>query len=316
MPLEPRLKYLVALATRMERSAVVDEIPVAVGRSKDARRTDLLIGLVVKPGPKSVTATHHQIPVEGGSIVLRLYRAGPGRLPLHVHIHGGGWVTGNLEMGDRRCRALARDAGCVVASVDYRLAPEHQYPGQGEDCYAALLWLVEHAGELDIDADRISVGGESAGGNLAAVVALMARDRQGPKLVLQVLDIPVTDCTTSHPSYTRYGTGYLLTAESMRGFVRDYIADPERITEAYASPLLAEDLSGLPPALVTTAQFDPLVDEGRAYADRLKEAGVPTTYLEMPGHIHASFMMTRLLASSEAYYQEVVKAMKAAYQPA
>jgi acetyl esterase len=316
MPLEPRLKYLVALAKRLDRSAALAETPIAVVRAKDARQTDLLIGLVVKPGPKSVTATHHQIPVDGGSIVLRVYRPGPGRLPLHVHIHGGGWVTGNLEMGDRRCRALARDANCVVASVDYRLAPEHQYPGPGEDCYAALLWLVEQADELNIDAGAISVGGESAGGNLAAVVALMARDRQGPKLVLQILDIPVTDCTTSQHSYSRYGTGYLLTAEAMRGFVRDYIADPERITEPYASPLFAEDLSGLPPALVTTAQFDPLVDEGRAYADRLKESGVPTTYLEMPGHIHASFMMTRLLASSEAYYQNVVKAMKATYRPA
>jgi acetyl esterase len=312
MPLEPRLKALLAIGNRLPIPS--PDAPVAVLRAKGSRQTELLIGLVVKPGPKSVTATHHQIPVQGGSIVLRLYRSGPGQLPLHVHIHGGGWVSGDLEMGDRRCRALARDAGCVVASVDYRLAPESQYPGPPEDCYAALLWLVEHADELNIDVSRISVGGESAGGNLAAVVALMARDRQGPKLVLQILDIPCTDLTTSQPSYARFGTGYLLTAEGMRGFVRNYIADPARITEPYASPLHADDLSGLPPALVTTAEYDPLVDEGLLYADRLKEAGVPTTYREMPGHIHASFMMTRLLASSQAYYQNVVQAMKDAYR--
>jgi len=312
MPLEPRLKPLLALANRLNTTT---ELPVAIVRAKQTRQASQLIRFLMLPGPKSVAVSHHMVPVQGGSIVLRIYRAGPGRLPLHLHIHGGGWVAGTLEEGDARCRALARDVGCMVASVDYRLAPESQYPGPPEDCYAALLWVVEHADDLNIDSESISVGGESAGGNLAAVVALMARDRNGPPLVLQLLDIPVTDLTTSQPSYTRLGTGYLLTAVGMRSFVADYVADPSRVTEPYASPLHAADLSGLPPALVCTAEFDPLLDEGRLYADRLREAGVATTYRELPGHIHASFMFTRLLASARAYYQDAVTALKDAHRP-
>jgi acetyl esterase len=255
------------------------------------------------------------VPVDGGEIAVRVYEpGGDGPFPCHVYFHGGGFWLGNLEMSDASCRATAVDAGCVVASVDYRLAPEATFPVPAEDCFTALRWVVDHAAELHVDAGRVSVGGASAGGNLAAVVALMARDRGGPDLVLQVLEIPVTDLTMSQESVRSNGVGYLLTTTSIEQYTSYYLADPADATNPYASPLLAPDLTNLPPAVVMTAELDPLRDEGEAYARRLAEAGVPVEATRWDGQFHGSQTMGKLIPDEvAAYHAAIVAALRKAY---
>ncbi len=217
------------------------------------------------------------VPGPAGSLPVRLYHPSPGsRLPLVVYFHGGGWVIGDIEVVDKPCRTLANAAGCIVASVNYRLSPETKFPGPVEDCYAATRWLADNAGAAGADGQFIAVAGDSAGGNLAAAVSLMARDRGGPTLSYQVLVYPVTApaAGTTFASYRDNAEGYLLTRASMEWFWDHYLASPDDDKNPYASPLHAPDLGGLPPAMVITAEFDPLRDEGRAYAHRLREAGV------------------------------------------
>ena len=254
-----------------------------------------------------------RVPVTDGEITVRVYTpAGTGPFPAHVYIHGGGFWLGTLEHFDGACRSIANAAECVVAAVDYRLAPEHKFPIAPEDCYAALEWVAREAATLNVDPARISVGGASAGGNLAAVVALMARDRGGPPLVLQVLDIPVTDLTMSQPSITENGEGYMLTKEGCAQYVSYYLDDPTDATHPYASPFFADDLRDLPPALVTTAEFDPLRDEGEAYAERLRAAGVPTDFKRMDGHIHGSMGFTSLMPSAVEQHRRTIAAIRTA----
>lgn len=314
MPLEPRLRPLVALGNKMP--APDDSVSYGERRAAAARQFQRFHWAVLRPGPKVASVTNEFVPVDGGRITVRLYRPfGGGVLPLHVFIHGGGWCTGTLDERDCRCRALAADAHCVVASVEYRLAPECQYPTAPEDCYAALCWLVAHADRLGVNPAAVTVGGESAGGNLAAVAALMARDRNGPELRLQMLDVPGTDLTMSQPSVRQLGEGYLLTRHEMEHFIANYLPDPSAATEPYASPLLAPDLSGLPPAHVMTAEFDPLRDEGAAYAERLREAGVAVEEVRLAGHIHPSFAFTQLLQSARDYHGVCVAALRRAVDP-
>ncbi len=266
-------------------------------------------------GPEVASVVDHTVAVDGGEITVRVYTpAGDAPLPAHLYIHGGGFWIGTLDHFDVNCRATAVGAGCVVASVDYRLAPEFHFPTAPEDCYAALRWLVDHAGELGVDPSRISVGGGSAGGNLAAVVALMARDRGGPPLVFEVLEIPVTDLTMSQPSVAENAEGYVLTREAMDQYVGYYLGESGDPKDPYASPLLAGDLSGLPPALVMTMEFDPLRDEGEAYGRRLQEAGVPTTVRRWDGQIHGSASFAQLVPDVATEYREMVNAaLRAAY---
>ena len=213
------------------------------------------------------------VPGPAGEIPVRIYRPeGAAPLPALVHFHGGGWVIGSLDGADITCRALANASGCVVVSVDYRLAPEHRFPAAPQDCYAAARWVAEHAGELGIDPARVGVSGDSAGGNLATVVALMAREKGGPPLAFQLLVYPVTDCDFTSASYEANADGYFLTRDWMTWFWDHYIPDVSQRSDPRASPLRVKDLSGLPPALVITAEFDPLRDEGEAYAERLREA--------------------------------------------
>jgi acetyl esterase len=200
-------------------------------------------------------------------------------------------VIGSLETHDGSCRDLANRIGCVVVSVDYRLAPEARYPAAAEDCYAATKWVAENAKALGVDASRIGIGGDSAGGNLTAVVALMARDRRGPALRHQLLIYPVTDADFSRPSYRENAEGYLLTARAMEWFWGHYVPDAAQRQDPYAAPLRAKDLSGLPPAFVLTAEYDPLRDEGEAFAARLQQAGVPTRLQRYDGAIHGFFAM-------------------------
>jgi acetyl esterase len=224
-----------------------------------------------------------------GPIGIRIYTPeGPGPFPLHVHYHGGGWVIGDLDTHDRDCRTLAREAGCIVVAVDYRLAPEHPFPAAPEDCYAATCWAADHAESLGARSGAITVGGDSAGGNLAAVVCLMAKARGGPHIALQLLIYPVTDHDFTLPSYTENGEGYLLTLETMQWFW-DLYCPLEQRDDWRACPSKAASLEGLPEAVIMTAQYDPLRDEGHAYGDALKAAGVPVTVKCFDGMIHSFF---------------------------
>ena len=234
-----------------------------------------------------------------GPIPLRVYRpAGvPASTPLAVLVffHGGGWVIGDLETHDVLCRQLTAGSGVSVVSVDYRLAPEHKFPAAVDDAWAATRWVVAHAGELAVDASRLAVGGDSAGGNLAAVVALLARDKGAPAIAVQVLIYPVTDLVGETRSYRDFAEGYLLTREGMRWFIAHYLTAEAEAADWRASPLRAQSLAGLPPALIVTAGFDPLRDEGEAYAERLRDAGVRVDSVCYGGMIHGFVPMGRLL---------------------
>jgi acetyl esterase len=234
------------------------------------------------------------VPGPAGKLPVRLYHPAPGKdLPLVVYFHGGGWVIGDIEVVDKPCRALANAARCVVASVNYRLSPETQFPGPAEDCYDATSWLAENASEIGADRRFVAVAGDSAGGNLAAVVALMARDRGGPALAYQLLIYPVTTTArdSEFVSYVDNADGYLLTRASMVWFWDHYLASAEDGKNPYAAPLRAPDLSRLPPAMIVTAEFDPLRDEGQAYARRLQQAGVAVKVSHYEGMIHGFFWM-------------------------
>jgi acetyl esterase len=227
------------------------------------------------------------LPGGEGPIPVRVYTPAEAAAPTPavVYFHGGGWVIGSLDTHDGLCRALANRARAVVVSVDYRLAPESPFPAAPEDCYAAVGWVAAHGHEIGVDGGRIAVAGDSAGGNLAAVVSLMARDRGGPQLRHQALIYPVTDHDFERPSYRQNADGYLLTRAGMQWFW-DHYAPTSRRSDAYVSPLRAEKLVGLPPATLVTAEFDPLRDEGEAYAARLSEAGVPVESVRYDGMIH------------------------------
>jgi len=253
------------------------------------------------------------IPGPGGEIPIRIYKPeGPGPLPALLYFHGGGWVIGSIETHDASCRELAAKAGCAVVSVEYRLAPEHRYPAAAEDCYAATCWLAEQGSAVGIDPERLAAGGDSAGGNLTAVVAQMARDRGGPQLRLQLLLYPVTDTDFERPSYVENGEGYLLEAVAMKWFFDHYAPEPGQRREAYCSPLRATDLAGLPPALVITAEFDPLRDEGEAYADGLKAAGVPTTQTRYDGMTHGFFGMGAIVEGAREAVDQAAAALREA----
>lgn len=249
------------------------------------------------------------VPVEGGTITVRFYypdRPAGAPLPCHVYFHGGGFWLGTLDHFDPLCRGLAEEAGCVVASVDYRLAPEHKFPGPVEDSYAALLWIAAHAADLDIDAQRLSVGGVSAGGNLAAVVAIEARDRGGPPLALQVLEVPITDLTDLVPMEVPEEGLTLPTGKET--YIEHYLTDPAQAADPRVSPIKAADLRGLPPALILTAEYDPLLRDGLAYAERLEGAGVPVEYHCTEGQFHGSQPMAALIPEEATAYQSRIAA--------
>ena len=252
--------------------------------------------------PALASVADHTVDGPHGPIPVRIYTpTAPSGVGI-VYLHGGGWVSGSVNAWDGLCRRLAATANAVVASVDYHLAPEHPFPGPLDDCHAALAWFVDRAGDFGVDPARVAIAGDSAGGNLSAAVALVARDR-GPDLVAQVLVYPVTDAACDTPSMAANGEGYLLTAAAMRDMWAMYLGGWARdVAPGDADPLAAvlrhPDLAGLPPALVMTAEFDPLRDEGEAYAARLAEAGVPTTVRRFDGMIHGFFGMYEIVGES------------------
>jgi len=265
---------------------------LSVSGAREALR-ELLV--VDAPSDDELTVRDLSIPGPEGPetpISVRAYTPpdSAGR-PVLVYLHGGGWVRGDLDTHDGLCRLLAETTDCVVVSVDYRRAPEHTFPTPVHDAYAATAWAAAHADVVGGDTDRIAVGGDSAGGNLAAAVTLLARERGGPEIDHQVLLYPVTDHAFDTASYEENAAGYLLSRASMRWYWNRYLDDPVDGANPYASPLRTPDLSGLPSATVVTAGYDPLREEGAAYADRLRSAGVEVTHANYPGmvHVFASF---------------------------
>jgi acetyl esterase len=247
------------------------------------------------------------VPGPAGDIRVRVYTpSGGDALPVIVYFHGGGWVIGDLDVPDKPCRALANAAGAVVVSVDYRLAPEHRYPAAFDDCYAVTAWVAEHAADVGADAGKLAVAGDSAGGNLAAAVALAARDRGGPSIAAQLLVYPVTDFNFETASYEENGDGYLLTKGSMEWFWAHYLGAQDLDQDPYACPARAEDLAGLPPAYVATAEYDPLRDEGEAYAAALRDAGVAVTVRRFDGMIHSFFWTLGATPSAASVIDDMV----------
>src|SRR5262245_35977703 len=265
----------------------IDKIPPT-----EARRQYREVRAALRPpAPNLLDVRDLKPDGKGGPIPLRLYRPALGVLPAFVFFHGGGWVVGDLETHDVVCRQIARDAGVVVIAVDYRLAPEHPFPAASDDAWSATTWIAAHAGELEIDPSRIAVGGDSAGAGLAAVVALMARDSRKWRLAFQVLVYPVVDLRAESGSYSKYADGYLLTRSAMRWYIAQYARTPQAVNDWHASPLLAPWVHGVAPALILTAELDPLIDEGEAFARRLRGARVPVDYQVVPGMVHGYLTM-------------------------
>ena len=295
--LDPQVEALLELGRKAARppfeALTPDEARAAYAASWD----------VLQPAAAEVASVRDvAIAGEGGALPLRIYRgigtAPDERVPCMVFLHGGGWVIGNLESHDRLCRLLANKARICVVAVDYRLAPEHRYPAATTDAASALGWVVANVDALCIAPGRIGLGGDSAGGNLAAVLALMGRDGSAPATMFQALIYPVVDLTARSASYQRVTAGVPLTAATMHYFIDHYAPDPATRTDWRASPLLARSLAGTPPALVMTVAHDPLCDEGQAYARRLEDEGVRVTALHLADHMHGMLMHGKLIDAS------------------
>jgi acetyl esterase len=306
MPLDPQTRVL------LEQMAKANLTPYEAMTPQEARRQMALGSCFLERPPELFAWEDRQIPGPSDGLRIRIYRpTSAAVLPVVVFFHGGGWVMGSIESHDVYCRQLARASGWAVVSVDYRLAPEHKFPAGLEDAFAATRWVAEHAGEIGVDERRIAVAGDSAGGNLAAAVALLARDQGGPPLTFQLLMYPVLDYYFDTPSYRENATGYHLTCAAMIWAWEHYLDRPEDGQLPYASPLRAEDLSGLPAALIMTAEYDPLRDEGEAYAQRLDAAGVPVTLKRYDGLIHGFARRTNALARARDAMQDVGGALRA-----
>ena len=301
-----------------QEQAFIDQLAAAGGRGfhemevAEARQAILQLFQVENPEPVA-KVEDRTIPTPTGDLPIRLYTPeGDGPLPVLVFFHGGGWVVGNLESHDATCRALANAAGCITLAVDYRLAPEHKFPAAPEDCYEATKWAVLNAAALGGDPQRVAVGGDSAGGNLAAAVALMAGDRGAPSLAYQLLLYPVTNHSFDTESCQQNGEDYLLTKDSMVWFWDHYLENDEAGNAPYASPLQAKYVNSPPPGLVITAEFDPLRDEGEAYGKRLQDAGADIKISRYDGTIHGFFSFFHLDAQKKAL-AEVAEELKAAF---
>ena len=312
MALHPQL---VALLERAAKSPLPPyyEVPATVARRlyRDTRGA-------LTPDPPAVEASWLLLaPGPAGPVPVRAYRpkgaAKDEILPALVYFHGGGWVIGDLDTHDVVCRTLANGARCAVFSVEYRKAPEAPFPAAVEDCFSALSFVCSSYGSLKINSKQIAVAGDSAGGNLATVMALMARDAGGPAISFQVLIYPGADQRMAHPSIKRNGEGYLLTEKSMLYFRGHYLPDPKDWLDWRASPLLAKSLKGLPPAYLLTAGFDPLVDEGKDYAERMQKEGVPVEYRNYPDMVHGFITMGRVLDTANAALADCAQALKKAW---
>jgi acetyl esterase len=310
MPLAPEIKAL------LERMAAAGRPPLHQQSVAQARAFHVA-DAPAQNGPAAPVAAvaDRVVPGPAGDLPVRVYTPeGEAPFPIVVWFHGGGWVVGTLDTYDPLCRALAAAVPAVVVSVDYRLAPEHRHPAAAEDAYAATLWASRHAAELGGAQHRLAVAGDSAGGNLAAVVALGARDRGGPAIAFQLLVYPVLDAAGDTASWRRYAEGFYLTAAGMRWYWDHYLGGTDGLVPD-ASPLRAAFVGGLPPALVIGAEHDILRDEGEAYAARLAEAGVAATASRYAGMVHGFFRWRAVTGAADTALQEAATALRTALAP-
>jgi acetyl esterase len=304
VPLDPQARTLLDQLAAMGAPALSEQTP------EEARAGFLMLTAIAGTAEEQVPTEDRSVRGPAGDIPVRIYRPTTDTpLPVVVYFHGGGFVIGDIASHDTTCQRLAAGVPALVVSVDYRLAPEHRFPAAVEDCEAATAWASAHAPEFGGDPSRLAVAGDSAGGNLAAVIARRARDAGGPNIAFQLLVYPGTDMTRSLPSHTENGTGYLLDSDTMKWFLDNYLADADP-RHPDASPLFADDLSGLPPAFVLTAEFDPLRDEGEAYAERLRTAGVPVTTSRYDGMIHGFYGLDSIFDAAKKATAETVVALR------
>jgi acetyl esterase len=311
VPIDPRIE---ALFTDVIAFEPIEGDDSAELRAHTHDIQDRLRPILMNPGPKLSHIFDNHVPVEHGGIRVRVYRPRDEEpLPVHVYLHGGGWWQGTVDHVDSQSRRLAEAADCVLVSVEYRLAPEHRFPVPLEDCYTALAWVAAQADRLGVDARRMSIGGSSAGANLAAAVTLLARERRGPALAAQVLEVPVVDLTMSHPSIAELSNNRTLSREDLVRAVDFYIGPDVDPAHPLVSPLHA-DLNDLPPALIMTAECDPLRDEGEAFGRKLQAAGVPTTVHRWPGVPHGWAAFDRVIPEiAEAHDREEAEFLMHAY---
>lgn len=301
MPLHPEAAAFLEQVAR-QKNQPIDSLPLDL-----VRRAALIGSLPGSSHPELARIENRLIPgPDGGQLPVRIYVPhGSGPFGMCLYFHGGGWVLNNMDTHDELVRRLAATSGCVFVNVDYRLAPEHKFPAAVNDAYAALSWAHDNASSIGGDPRRIAVSGDSAGGNLAAVLCLVTRDRQGPAISYQALIYPITDCDFERPSYRNNAEGYFLTRREMLWFWNQYVTSADQMRHPYASPLLAESLKGLPPALILVAEYDPLCDEGEAYATALQAAGVDVEVLRYDGMIHAFIRRVQQFEMARKAIQEI-----------
>ena len=290
MPPTPETQGLLAMLEEAGGPDISEQTP------EEARAAIANFAAMQAGAPEPARVENRTVPGPAGDIPVRVYASEGDNLPVVMYFHGGGWVLGDIDSHDGTCKQLLAELGdAVVVSVHYRLAPEDKYPAAADDCYAAAAWVAENGAEIGADGSRMAVCGDSAGGNLSAVVSQMARDKGGPAIAAQVLHVPVTDHNYSYPSYTENAEGMLLTRASMVWFWDHYLPNADAGQEAYAAPIKAADLSGLAPALIQTAEFDPLRDEGEAYGAAIEAAGGDVTVHRYDGVVHDPFMMFAII---------------------
>jgi acetyl esterase len=303
MPLDPDAQAVVA-HTKEYMPLAFNEMAIEDVRRVRASQQPLI-------GPPVHEVIDRAIPGPHGAIPIRVYRpSGEAGLPVFVWIHGGGWSLGDLGEGDVVDRMISNQAGCLIVSVDYRLAPEHKFPVPFEDCLAAVQWVAQHAAKLGGDPARLAIGGDSAGGNLSAAVALAVRDLGGPAISLQVLVYPATEYAVERPSWRRNREGPLLTAEDVIWFWGLYLRDAADRTDPRAVPTSAKTLAGLPPAFILVAEYDPLCDDGLEYGRLLAEAGVKVTSKRYDGVFHGFFGMPGIVAKAAEAIDDVAAALR------
>jgi acetyl esterase len=304
MPLDPQVQALLAL-----------NLPAYHTQTPEQNRQILQAMSTMQVPIPVARVEDRKVPGPDGTILVRLYTPqGHGPFPVLMFFHGGGWVIGDLETYDELCRTLTNEANCLVVSVDYRLAPEHKFPSGPEDCYAATQWVAANATRFNGDPSRLALGGDSAGGNIAAVVAQMARDRGNFPVIFQLLLYPMTNLLAETASLRENAEGYFLTAKDIEWFLKHYLTSEEDKKNPLASPMLASDLGGLPPALIITAEYDPLRDDGELYGKCLKEAGVPVTMTRYPGMIHGFVSLAAVLDQGKQAIVESCAALQAAFR--
>ena len=312
MPLQPEVENLLNQFAEGKKQGVksIEDMTVHENREGLSAFYEKVVGKPEEVGKvEDIT-----ISVKDGEIGIRLYTpTGQGPFPVFVYFHGGGWALGDTALIDPILRSVTNSTKCLVVSVDYRLSPEYKFPIPAEDCYDATRWVAQNISRYNGDPNQIAVGGDSAGGNLAAVIPLMARDREFPKISYQILLYPVTDFSFNTQSYIENGKDHYLETPAMKWFAEQYFNNDQDKNNPYAAPLQAKDLTGLPPALIITAEYDVLRDEGEAYANRLKEAGVPVEQIRYDGQIHGFFWMPVIMEDAKKALKQISISLNSAF---